>query len=69
VRSYALQAVAIRRILGEIRRHIQARLDRDASAKSVVNMSWGKRLYSEVSNARSLILRRSRDNLAGRSAG
>jgi subtilisin family serine protease len=40
--SFGYQVTAISEALDQIRLHIQTRLNSDRSAKSVINMSWGK---------------------------
>jgi subtilisin family serine protease len=43
--TLSLQNRALRRIFAEIREHVRQRLEKSNTAKSVINMSWGKIIY------------------------
>jgi hypothetical protein len=44
--TYSLQTRALRRAFSEIREHVRQRLEKSNTAKSVINMSWGKIIYA-----------------------
>jgi hypothetical protein len=57
--TYAIQPKALTQVLGEIRRHIRRRLETDATAKSVINMSWGKSKFLNFTTEYTLTFSRS----------